>query len=378
VNAAEDQFSLTREASMAGAAPKKHIPIHVSIISISLLLLLTLVEYRLLAVIYGAHRNGAWYNENLIDFIHKATGTTPYPYGAGRILLPRLARLVSPTNDFNTWRICVFGGILFANCTIYGLLRYNPTTRIYATTYTLLAAISFVGLRGVAGLAMEDIVDMTIWFLVAYIVFTAQTQWWLILLWVIELHNCERAHFIAIWGILLNVIPLPCDLKRGACALCWLIVLFAGQEYLHWLRGICTMVPLYNEGHPPILPCGLPIPIRHEQAWTLGLNWINLKQFMPGTPWFTLFAGDSRYDLWVAMGVMAESCLVVVTLKDIRLILFTGAYLLSTVLFAQLLELRFFHPLVLVISYAYFYFHHHPAHPTKITWGGQAGTSSAT
>jgi len=174
--------------------------------TILLLLALTIVEFRALALLHGGNWRG------LIPAINYrvAEGTWDWKHSAQRVLLPKLAlRAVHflRADPVQVWITFVFLALLLANCLTYFLTASHWPE--LAAGITVACAAGFVALQDHQIMMGADLVDLSVWFAFAYAVFSARPWYWFAALFAIELHNREVAVFIPLYLAARCLLPLP-------------------------------------------------------------------------------------------------------------------------------------------------------------------------
>jgi len=260
---------------------------------IALLLCLTGLEFHALSVAHGRAVNGPWQTSVPTVTAMVATGTYDWLHSAQRVVLPKAVMYVAAAlrADFlRVWLVAVFVALFTANAVCYFTLASRWPE--IAWGFTIASAAAFVGLQDYIVFMAADLVDLTIWFLFAYGIWTSAKLWFFAALFVVELHNREVAIFIPLWCALFYLLPCTSNWRHWLAGLTALAAVPAGMAYTMWLRKALCTVATHD-----------PAPLVNWKS-----NLTNLSQLFGGA-WtpnpLCPTSGQTRYEMWVVVFAMA-------------------------------------------------------------------------
>jgi hypothetical protein len=264
--------------------------------AVLIILLGTIVEYRVVAAIHGP----GWYTEVPGVALQIAYGQADWEFTAGRVLLPQTVRWIATHQlvEWTTvWLWSVFTCLVIGNAVSYFGLWASRQTRGIAAPFAITQAAAFVAFQDTHVLNPSDLVDYITWAWFAMLVFRRSAWWWYVPLFALEIHNREVALFIPMWLLIDRSLSFEringrwhISLRRVLVAGVACASIPAGAAYVRWLRHYCLTrtIPPHSE------------PQKWGQVWGWPSNVAGFKQAFHSGPYVTT-GWQTRVEEWAFM-----------------------------------------------------------------------------
>lgn len=264
-------------------------------------------------------------------------GTPPWRAFQNRLLGPYLVSGL--TNAFGSkydkwYQTVVTVTTLSVNLVTFSAMRKLGASNQKAAIYTAIGAGLFVLLQDRTWLYIWDYFDVLLFTLFAYAVYSRKSIGWFVVLFVVELLNREVAIFVPVWMILSSIgrDGSKFKLKDIRAAAFGLLLIVAGSAWTVWIRNRLFIRPM--DGYPQHGP--------HEflgNLFQVGHNLVGFVKYSTSTtPAFDFLA----YWIPVAIFFYLKSTWTRASTTDKNVAIVVGLMLISTICFAEMIEVRVF------------------------------------